>query len=185
MYVRAPSHVLRHTQYINSNIRCHFPIFGCGIFMSLRSANVLSANYVCVWLVHLFSFFLYHYAVETFFVPLSFVSMLYPVLYPYVSILESIISPPVSMLDLISSWFDLTLTKFLIDSVDEEHLGIVIFTKGINLGLVSLVGCSFNEVHWVTRNGANSNFCHYWWDPGSIWVNMSYRLTNLESENWI
>ena len=40
-------------------------------------------------------------------------------------------------------------------SVDEEHIIIGIFTKVINLGLVSLVGYIFNEVHGVTRNGAN------------------------------
>ena len=47
-----------------------------------------------------------------FFVPFSFVSTLYPVLYPSVSKLDSILSPPVSMLDLISSWFYTTLIKF-------------------------------------------------------------------------
>ena len=78
----------------------------------LTSFHVLSAEYVRIRLVHLFSFFLRLHAVETFFVPFSFVSMLYPVLYPYVSTLYLIISPPVSMLDSVSSWFDLTLTTF-------------------------------------------------------------------------
>ena len=40
-------------------------------------------------------------------------------------------------------------------SVDEEHLGIGIFTKVINLGLVSLVGYIFNKVNGVTIIGAN------------------------------
>ena len=37
---------------------------------------------------------------------------MYPILSPYVSTLDSILSPHISMFDLISSWFDLTLTTF-------------------------------------------------------------------------
>ena len=79
----------------------------------LTLCRVLSAYYVCVQLVHICSFFFCLHTVETFFVPISFVSMLYPLLPPSVSTLDSIISPPVSMLEFISSWFDLTLTTFL------------------------------------------------------------------------
>ena len=46
-------------------------------------------------------------------------------------------------------------------AVDEKHLGIVGFTERINLGLVSLVGFSFNGVHGVARDIENHNFGNY------------------------
>ena len=38
----------------------------------------------------------------------------------------------------------------------------------INIGLVSLVGCAFNEVHGITRDGENHNLVYYFWKPFSI-----------------
>ena len=69
--------------------------------------------------------------------------------------------------------------------VDEKNLRIGRFAESINIGLVSLVGCAFHEVHGVTRYGANHDFGGYCWYPGTIWVNMSYRFPNLESGNSI
>ena len=45
--------------------------------------------------------------------------------------------------------------------VDGKQLGIGFLADIINLVLVSLVGCNFDEVHRVTRNGANHNFGYY------------------------
>ena len=42
-------------------------------------------------------------------------------------------------------------------AVDEKKLGIRGFMERINFGLVSLVGCNFNEIHGVTRDGAKQN----------------------------
>ena len=44
-----------------------------------------------------------------------------------------------------------------------------------------LTGCNFSEVHRVTRYGANQNFGDNLWDTGSVLVNMSYSLSDLES----
>ena len=38
-------------------------------------------------------------------------------------------------------------------------------------------------IHGVTSDGANHNFGDYLWDPGSIFFNMGYILTNLEIGN--
>ena len=51
----------------------------------------------------------------------------------------------------------------------------------INIFLVILVGCASNEVNGVTRDGVNHNFGHYFWNKGSVGVNISYRLIDLES----
>ena len=40
-------------------------------------------------------------------------------------------------------------------TVDYKHIGIGRFTEIINIDLVSLFGCAFNELHGVTRDGAN------------------------------
>ena len=40
-------------------------------------------------------------------------------------------------------------------TVDYKHIGIGRFTEIINIDLVILFGCAFNEVHGVTRDGAN------------------------------
>ena len=61
--------------------------------------HFLSADYFCVWLVHLFNYSLCLHNVEAFFCTITFVSTLYPVLSHSVSMLYSIISPHVSMLD--------------------------------------------------------------------------------------
>ena len=58
------------------------------------------------------SLFLCIHAAETIFRTIYFVSMLYPFLSPYLYTLDSILSRPISMLESISSWFELTLTKF-------------------------------------------------------------------------
>ena len=116
-YVRAPSrvssHIQKHIQYINSDLRRNFLICGYGIFPSLRRAmsypRTMSAYDLCIYFPFPFVSTLWRHC----FVPFSFVSTLYPVLSPSVSTLDSILSPPVSMLDSISSWFDLTLTTFL------------------------------------------------------------------------
>ena len=70
-------------------------------------------------------------------------------------------------------------------TVDEKHLSIGSFTNIINIGLVILFGCAFNEVHGVTRDGANYDFGDYFWDPGSILVSMSYRFPDLKTVNRI
>ena len=111
-YVRAPSRVLSHISYINSDLRRNFLICGYGVFMSLGHTmsfmQTMSAYDLCIYF--------YFYFVSTkwrhFFVPFSFFSTLYPFLSRSVSTLDSIISPPAYMLDSISSWFDLTLTTF-------------------------------------------------------------------------
>ena len=59
-------------------------------------------------------------------------------------------------------------------AVDEKHISIRRFTDRINIGLLSLVGCAFNEVHGVTRDSAKHNFGDYFWYTGSILFNMSY-----------
>ena len=46
-------------------------------------------------------------------------------------------------------------------AVDEKYLRIRRFMEIINIGLVSLVGCAFNEVHGVTRYGENHNLGDY------------------------
>ena len=46
-------------------------------------------------------------------------------------------------------------------AVDEKYLRIRRFMERINIGLVSLVGCAFNEVHGVTRYGENHNLGDY------------------------
>ena len=75
-----------------------FLIGGYGIFLYLRCtipySRTMSACELCI---HISS---------------SFIYTLYPVLSPPVSNIDSIISPCVSMMDLVSSLFDPTLTKF-------------------------------------------------------------------------
>ena len=110
--VHACAHtVLYHIHYINSDLRCDFPIVGYGIFPPLRRAKsyprTLSAYDLCISFPFSFPSTLWRH----FFVPFSFVSILYPVLYLSVSTLNLILSPPVSMLDSIYYWFDLKLTK--------------------------------------------------------------------------
>ena len=91
--------LLYRIHYVNSYLRRNFIIDGYGIFPPLRWAisypRTMSAYNLCIC----FSFY--------------FVSMMYPVLSPYVSMLDLILSPPVFTLDSISSSFDLTLTKFI------------------------------------------------------------------------
>ena len=53
-------------------------------------------------------------------------------------------------------------------SVDGKHIRVRIFTEIINIVLVSLVRCSYNELYGVTRDGANHNFVDYFWEPSSI-----------------
>ena len=114
--VRAPSNVLSHIHYINSDLRCHFLICGYGIFPSLRLTisypRNVSAYNLCIYFPFPFPFTFVSTLYRHLFVPFSFVLMLYPVLSPSVSTPDSIFSPPVSMLDSISSRFDLTLTTF-------------------------------------------------------------------------
>ena len=114
--VRAPSWhedvhtVLYHIHYVNSDLRCDFPIDGYRIFPSLRRdksyPQTMSAYDLCVYFPFPFVCTLWKH----FFVPFSFVSEFYPVLYPSVSMLDLILSPPVSMLDSIYYWFDLKLS---------------------------------------------------------------------------
>ena len=51
--------------------------------------------------------------------------------------------------------------EMLNGAVDEKYLRIRRFMERINIGLVSLVGCAFNEVHGVTRHGENHNLGDY------------------------
>ena len=51
--------------------------------------------------------------------------------------------------------------EMLNGAVDERHIGVGSFMERINIGLVSLVGCAFNEVHGVTRYGENHNLGDY------------------------
>ena len=46
-------------------------------------------------------------------------------------------------------------------AVDEKYLRIRRFMERINIGLVSLIGCDFNEVHGVTRYGEHHNLGDY------------------------
>ena len=111
-YVCAPSRVSSHTHYINADLCCRFLICGYGIFLPLRHTisypRTMSAYDLCIYFSLPFVSILWRH----FFVPFSFVSRLYPVLYPSVSTLGLIPSTPLSMLNLISSLFDLTLTKY-------------------------------------------------------------------------
>ena len=86
------------------------------------SCQVLSADYVRVSFVYLFSFFVRLHKVETFFVPFSFVSTLYTILSPSVSTLYSILYPHFSMLESISSLFDPNLITFTTLSLVEGGL---------------------------------------------------------------
>ena len=52
--------------------------------------------------------------------------------------------------------------------VDEKQFRIGGCTDIMNIGLVSLVGCIFNEVYGVTVDGKKHNFGDYLWDLGSI-----------------
>ena len=63
----------------------------------------------------------------------------------------------------------------------QKNIGIGRFTDRINICLVSLVGCDFNEVNGVTRYGSNHNFCDNFWDTGYVWVYTSYSLTELKT----
>ena len=71
--VLAPSLLSSHIHYINSDLRRHFIIIWLWHLSVLTSCHVLSADYVRVWLVHFFFFFLRLHAVETFshYFPLS------------------------------------------------------------------------------------------------------------------
>ena len=51
---------------------------------------------------------------------------------------------------------------------DEKYLRIRGFMERINIGLVILVMCDFNEVHGVTIDGENHNSGDYCWNPCSI-----------------
>ena len=53
-------------------------------------------------------------------------------------------------------------------AVDEKLFGIGRSTERIILGLVSLVGCTFNELHGINRYGTKHNFGDYCWYRGSI-----------------
>ena len=88
-----------------------FSYFSIWHLSVLKSYHFLSADYLCVQLVHVFFFFLCLHAVEIF-PPLPVVSTLYPVLSPSVSTLDSILSPTISILYYIYYWFGLTLTTF-------------------------------------------------------------------------
>ena len=87
-----------HVHYIYSDLRRHFLIDGYGIFPS-SSCTVSHPRTMSAYDLYI-SFYLY------------FVPTMYPVLYTSISTLFLIPSPTVSILDTISSWFDLTLTKF-------------------------------------------------------------------------
>ena len=50
----------------------------------------------------------------------------------------------------------------------EKHIRIRRFLDRINIGLVILFGCDFNEVNGVARYDANYDFGDYCRDPGSI-----------------
>ena len=109
---------LSHVQYIPSDLRCNFIIFGYGIFLSLHFTILICGR--CLRTTYPFVF--YFSFVSTMwrhFFLFSFVSTLYRVLSPCVSTMDSVLSPPVSMLESISSWFDLTLTTFPIHSLVE------------------------------------------------------------------
>ena len=111
--VCAPSCISSHIHHINSEVRRHFLICDYGICSSLLCTISYPWNMFTYNLCIFFPFSFVSKIWRHFFVPFSFISTLYPVLYPSVSTLDSILSPPVSMLDSISSWFDLTLTTFL------------------------------------------------------------------------
>ena len=53
-------------------------------------------------------------------------------------------------------------------AVDEKQIVIISFTERINIGLMSLVRCDFNEVHVVTRDGKNNKLGDNCWETGSI-----------------
>ena len=52
--------------------------------------------------------------------------------------------------------------------------------EGINIFLEILVQCAFNEVHWITSDGANHKFGDNLWDTETVGINVSYGLTSLE-----
>ena len=116
-YVHAPSCVSSHIHYINSDLRLHFLICEYGIFLFLRCAIIYPRNMSAYNLCIPPPFFLCLHALETCFLPFSFVSTLYPVLCPSISTLDLILSPPVSMLDSIYSCFGLTLTTYPTDMI--------------------------------------------------------------------
>ena len=52
--------------------------------------------------------------------------------------------------------------------VDEKQLVVRRLTEIINIFLVSLVGCNFDEVHGFNRYGSNHNFGDCCREPGSV-----------------
>ena len=46
-------------------------------------------------------------------------------------------------------------------AVNEKYISIGSFMERINIGLMSLVGRVFNELHGFTRYGTNHNFSDY------------------------
>ena len=46
--------------------------------------------------------------------------------------------------------------------------------------MVLLDRCAFNEIHWITIDGANCDLCDNFWDTGENGINVSYVFTNLE-----
>ena len=51
----------------------------------------------------------------------------------------------------------------------------------INICLVRLVWCAFNEVHLITRDRANCDFGNNCWNTGTIGINMCYILNDFYS----
>ena len=97
-YMRTPSRFLYHTHYVNSDLRCHFIIYGYGIFLYLHfTISYPRTMYAYKLLISVSS---------------SFVPTLDTVLSPPVSMMDSIILPYVFTLDYIYYLFDITLTTF-------------------------------------------------------------------------
>ena len=55
--------------------------------------------------------------------------------------------------------------------------------EGINICLVILVECVFNDVHWVTIDEDNGDFGNNCWDTGTVGINVCYGLADLDSGN--
>ena len=51
----------------------------------------------------------------------------------------------------------------------------------INICLLILVRCDFNEIHWFTCDGANIDFSDSYWDTVTVGINMCYGLDDLNS----
>ena len=52
--------------------------------------------------------------------------------------------------------------------------------EGIDIFLLLLVWCAFNEIHYITIDGANREFGDNCGDTGAVKINVSYGLNNLD-----